>query len=650
MNANTINIIEFDRIKNEIEEYALSDMGKGLVRRIAPSIDIAEIEGWMREISEAMAIIGISSSVPIHSLKGMESIMDKLKKGSVISADDLIAIGELLEEGKKLRKFMADKTYAAPIVSSYALSIYELTPLEDEIERCIRNGVVEDRASQELSRIRKKIVILEGRIKEKIESLLKNPRLSGLLQDSVVAMRNGRYVLPVRSEYRRQVEGEALDMSSSGSTVFIEPAEVKRVQEELNLFRIQEEAEVYRILSILSAMAAENIREININMEVMASYDFIFAKAKYCRSIGAEKVKLNRRGFINIQGGRHPLIKDAVPLNFTLGDGYRGLVITGPNTGGKTVVLKTAALLTIMAQSGLEVPVEEGSEIAVFNDILADIGDGQDIKQSLSTFSSHIKNIINIIACADSNTLAIMDELGAGTDPGEGMGLAESVLESVYKKGASILATTHYSEIKEFARSHEGFVNGCMEFDINTLKPLYRLTIGKTGESNAFLIALRLGMDRKIIERAHEITYHEKKDYSRYKFIPSDIVSDEAIKTHEKDKSELTNIVKTRERIERKNKAPLFKIGDCVYVSSMGRTGIVCEAENSKGEVGVMVMKKKFIVNKKRLSLYIDSAELYPEQYDLDIVLKSKEYRKKDKIMNKHHVEGLTIEVDKEQN
>lgn len=648
MNANTINIMEFDKIKNDIEGYTLSDMGKELVRQITPSIDIVEIEGWLKETNEVRAIIDISSSVPIHSLKGMESIMDKLKKDTVLNVEDLSAIEGLLKEGKRLKKFMADKVDAAPQVSSYALSIYELSPLEDEIERCIRNGIVDDRASQELYRIRKKIVILEDRIKEKIEGLLKNSKLRGLLQDSVVAMRNGRYVIPVRSEYRKQVEGEVLDMSSSGSTVFIEPAEVKRVQEELNLCRIQEESEVYRILSSLSAMAAENAREININMEVMANYDFLFAKAKYCKSIGAERVKLNRRGFINIKNGRHPLIKDAVPLNFTLGDGYRGLIITGPNTGGKTVVLKTTALLTIMAQCGLQVPAEEGSEIAVFSDILADIGDGQDIKQSLSTFSSHIKNIINIVECADPNTLAIMDELGAGTDPGEGMGLAVSVLESVYQKGASILATTHYSEIKEFASSHEGFINGCMEFDINTLKPLYRLTIGKTGESNAFLIALRLGMDRRIIERAHEITYHEKKDYSRYKFEPSDIAGQEAVKIHEKDESELNNTVKAREKIERKNKAPSFKVGDCVYVSSMGRTGIVCEAENSKGDIGVMIMKKKFVVNKKRLSLYIDSAELYPEQYDLDIVLKNKEDRKKEKIMSKRHVEGLTIEVNKE--
>jgi dsDNA-specific endonuclease/ATPase MutS2 len=290
--------------------------------------------------------------------------------------------------------------------------------------------------------------------------------------------------------------------------------------------------------------------------------------------------------------------------------------------------------------------VEEGSEFAVFADILTDIGDGQSIEQNLSTFSSHIKNIIDIIKCSDPYTLVILDEVGAGTDPGEGMGIAASVLEEIYKKGSVLLATTHYSEIKEIAEKHEGFKNGCMGFDITTLKPLYKLTIGKAGESNAFLIALRLGMDKGIIEKAHEITYKEHKDYTDYseENIHGTIKKAEIVKSHE-EQLEKAKIARKLEAVsEVQDKTSSFKIGDCVYISSMGRTGIVCEAENSKGEIGVMVMKKKLKINQKRLSLYVDGSELYPEDYDFDIVFKNKDYRKKNKIMNKKHVEGMKIE------
>jgi DNA mismatch repair protein MutS2 len=303
----------------------------------------------------------------------------------------------------------------------------------------------------------------------------------------------------------------------------------------------------------------------------------------------------------------------------------------------------------MMAQSGLHVPVEENSEFAVFIDILADIGDGQSIEQSLSTFSSHIKNIVNILSCADKHTLVIIDEIGSGTDPGEGMGLAVSILEEVYDKGSVILATTHYSEIKDFAKNHEGFINGSMEFDINTLKPLYKLNVGKVGESNAFLIALRLGMDNKIIERAHEITYKNKKDYSEFKWESKEAILQprEAIEVHQQQIKKLAKAEEKSAMEEKLKIVPKFKLGDCVYVSFMDRTGIICELENSKGEYGVMVMKKKLKINNKRLSLYIANEELYPENYDFDIVFDNKENRKNKSILNKRHIDGLEVIIKK---
>lgn len=304
----------------------------------------------------------------------------------------------------------------------------------------------------------------------------------------------------------------------------------------------------------------------------------------------------------------------------------------------------------MMAQSGIHVPVEDGSEFAVFVDVLVDIGDGQSIEQSLSTFSSHIKNIISILDNANKHTLVIMDEIGAGTDPGEGMGIAIAVLEELYMKKATILATTHYSEIKDFALNHEGFVNGCMEFDINTLKPLYKLNIGKPGESNAFLIALRLGMNKNIIERAHEVTYKEQKEYLEYKNEDKKESLEDVKESHinEQQLQKYEEAKRLNKVYEKQKAEPMFSLGDCVYISFMNRTGIIYESENAKGEYGVLVMKKKLKINKKRLSLHIAKDELYPEDYDFDIIFETKENRKKKKTMDKKHIEGIEIELKKQ--
>lgn len=657
MNETTVRLLEYDKIKEKLMEYAVSEPGKNLVRKLQPSIDIQVIKGWLNETTEARALVDRYSAIPLYSLSGIDQATDKLGKGTVLHPEELTIVFNLLEGGRRVKKFMEGKEGAAPTISLYARSIYELGDLAEEIGRCIVNESIDDKASPELFRVRKKILITEERIKSKLESILRSPAYSAYIQDAVVSLRGGRYVIPVKKEHRRNIEGVVLDTSISGSTIFIEPEGVRKLQDELNLLKIEEEREEYRILSCLTGMIESHQREISINIETMAHYDFVFAKAKYSRAIEGNAAELNTRNYIRINGAKHPLIgRSAIPLDFEIGNGYKALVITGPNTGGKTVVLKTVGLLTMMVQSGLHVPAEKGSEFAVFRDILADIGDGQSIEQSLSTFSSHIKNIIGILECADPYTLVIMDELGAGTDPAEGMGLAVSVLEDIYRKEATLLATTHYSEIKGFASEREGFENGCMEFDIETLKPLYRLKIGKAGESNAFLIALRLGIDRKVIERAHEITYKEKKEYI-YKPKLENNGEDRVVKAaadsgfgrfHMQQVIKQKETADARKRVNEQKVEQIFKLGDCVFISSMGRTGIVCELENSKGEVGVMVMKKRLKVNKKRLSLYIDGQEMYPDDYDFDIVLETKENRRKRHQMARKHVEGMVIEIGKE--
>ncbi len=651
MDKYALTVLEYDKIKEQLKQYAVSEEAKAVIDRLEPSTDSNAAEGWLRETGEARRIIDVRSGVPLSALSGIGRLFDKSGKGMVLLPEELTVLMDLLECVRRMKHFMLGMRLHAPSISAYADSMYELEDLYAEIARCIIDGRVDDRASPELHRIRKKLWITEDRIKQKLSSILNAASASGYLQEAVVSTRNGRYAIPVKREHRRSLDGAVLDISSSGSTVFIEPSGIARLQEELNILRFDEENEVYRILARLTALADGCARELSINVEAMVHYDFLFAKAKYARAFDARSAGLNNSGNILIKRGRHPLIgMSAVPLDFHIGGDYRALVITGPNTGGKTVALKTVGLLTLMVQSGLHVPVSEGSEFAVFADILADIGDGQSIEQSLSTFSSHVMNISAILKRAGQDTLVIMDEVGAGTDPSEGMGFAAAVLEEAYAKGATLVATTHYSELKKFAADTPGFKNGCMGFDINTLKPLYSLKIGQPGESNAFLIALRLGMEGRIIERAHEITYREKKRYDRSLLKPETGqetgTAADGIPVCEPAAEEVKKVKKLQKQAEEQPKPSQkgFSVGDCVYIGSMGRTGIVCEAENSKGEVTVMVMKKKLRVNKKRLSVFIDGKELYPDNYDFDIVLESKENRKKKKLMGKGHAEGVVIE------
>ena len=661
MNQTTLEILEYQAIIDMLEEFTVSKMGRDLVRALKPETDAAIIRNWLMETNESRALLDKGASVPLSSLSGIGKVMEKLGKVTALQPEDLTIIRNVLIGAGRIISYMKSRTELAPHVASYASSMYTLEDLASEIDRCIRDNRVDDRASPELARIRKRIALVETRIASKLESILRSPAWQDKLQDQVVSIRGGSYVIPVKREHRRSIEGTVVDTSSSGSTVFIEPEAIRLLKNELNLLRIEEEKEVFRLLSWLTGIAEGYRREIMINVQTMAYYDFLFAKAKLSNAMKAVCPEINEDRRIVIVKGRHPLIGDhAVPLDFRIGEDYQALIITGPDTGGKTVVLKTVGLFCLMAQSGLHVPADAGTSLPVFRDILADIGDGQSITQSLSTFSSHIRNIISIIRCAGPGTLVIIDELGTGTDPAEGMGLAIAVMEELKRKDSIILATTHYSEIKDFAGRTPGFENGCMLFDPDTLMPLYTLNIGIPGESNAFLISLRLGMDPEIISRAHEITYKEKKVYNAPSIPPdqgmdgdsgreaSALVNADMIEYGERSARKAEQRRESRKKAEKQRIESPFKVGDCVYVSSMNRTGIVCEPENARGEVGVLIMKKRFLISRKRLRPYIDGKDLYPDDYDMSIVLDSKENRKKRRIMSKRHVEGLTIQISED--
>ncbi|WP_226085143.1 endonuclease MutS2 [Mesobacillus sp. S13] len=641
MNEQTYTVLGYDKIKEEIAGFALTESGRVKTREIQPSTNQKQIESWQEEVYEAIEILNISSSVPIHGLDGMETILKGFNKGVPLRTEQLVLLLSFLETCNKIRRFMKDKEFAAPRVSAYVFGIEELPELAAEIQRCIRNGRIDDYASKELLKVRKQIGIQEERLKEKLNQLLKSSKIKPYLQEAVISQRNGRYVVPVKKEYRGKVKGSVLDTSASGSTLFVEPEEIGYFQDQMEWLFLEEQAELEKVLFHLTGLAEGKEKEIRMAIETMVHYDCLFAKAKYCRSIDAKKVDIHDDSVIVFNEARHPLLGEkAVPLNIEIGTDYHALVITGPNTGGKTVSIKTAGLLILMAQSGLLLPVGEESAAGIFHKVLVDIGDGQSIEQNLSTFSSRVINIIEILKEANDKTLVLLDELGSGTDPGEGMGLATAILENLNNKGATIFATTHYSEIKDFADHHEDFMNGSMEFNLETLKPTYRLRIGKGGESQAFAIALKLGIHPKLLERAHHITYKTEQDYTS-------LFEDDPAALKEREQQITANRHK-RQKSSKVSKKPVkvFEMGDSVHVLSTGELGVIFKGPDSKGNYVVQTRERKIEVNYKRLKLNLPASELYPEDYDFSIIFESKEHRKLLNRMEKKHVEESIIRED----
>jgi dsDNA-specific endonuclease/ATPase MutS2 len=553
------------------------------------------------------------------------------------------------------------------MLSGYGDSLKPLTAIREDIQSCISHDMVLDQASPELARIRKKIGLVEAKVKDKLDKLLRHPAYKDVLQDSLVSQRGGRYVVPVKAAYKRQMEGQVLDRSTSGSTVFIEPEEVRRLQDELNLLKCDEEKVCYVIQSELTNDLAAEMKQIHSQLAIMTHCDWVFARARLAKRHNSIAPEIKAEAVIKLVEARHPLLENsAVPLTVELGTQYRGIVITGPNTGGKTVAMKTVGLLTQMALSGLHIPAEKGSVIGYVEQVLADIGDGQSISHNLSTFSSHMTNVARILESANNKTLVLLDEVGSGTDPKEGMGIAVAIMEALYQKGCLIIASTHYGEIKTFASEHVGFVNGSMGFDVQSLKPLYRLTVGKAGDSNGLLIAKRLGMPLNIIERAMavigaehvlpEITEVlpvvslksaavEKKleDVSPCEKATSAHCNLEKVDLEASAKAEAERLLRLREEgelVERK-----LEVGDFVNVPFMKISGVVSDLANRKGEIEILYQGKRIRVLQKRVKVAIQKEDLYPgSEYDLDIVLKTWDYRKKNKLMNKGKGKGQVIE------
>lgn len=535
MNQKALKTLEYTKIITQLESHAASPLGKSLCRDLVPSSDLEEVRTWQAQTTDAADRVRLKGTVSFSGLRDIGSSLKRLEIGSSLSISELLSISSVLTvtarakaygrqdipentftprfPGQQPPKQTAAEEYAPDSLDPLFQALEPLTPVNNEIKRCILSeDEIADDASPGLSHVRRSLKACADRIHTQLNSILNSHRT--YLQDAVITMRDGRYCLPVKSEYKSQVSGMVHDQSATGSTLFIEPMAIVKLNNEIRELEIQEQKEIEAVLASLSNQTAPHIEELQLDMELLAQLDFIFAKASLSHQYRCTAPIFNDKGYINIKDGRHPLLdqKKAVPINVWLGKDFDLLIVTGPNTGGKTVSLKTVGLFTLMGQAGLHIPAWEGSELAVFDNVFADIGDEQSIEQSLSTFSAHMTNTVRILSEADSRSLCLFDELGAGTDPTEGAALAIAMLSFLHNMKCRTMATTHYSELKVFALTTPGVENACCEFNVETLQPTYRLLIGVPGKSNAFAISKKLGLPDYIIEDAKN--HLEAKDES----------------------------------------------------------------------------------------------------------------------------------------
>lgn len=507
MNEKAFKTLEYNKIIDLLTEQAASPKAKELCRSLKPMTDKAKIEAAQTQTADALTRLFQKGSVSFSGIHDMEASLKRLEIGGTMGIDEFLALSSLLEAAKRVKAFSRGKSEdgARDSLDDLFDGIEPLTPLLDEIRRCIiSEDEISDDASPALKNIRRSIRSMNDRVHSQMTAMLNNTNIRNSLQDGVITMRNGRYCLPVKAEYKNQVPGMVHDQSSTGSTLFIEPMAVVNLNNELKELYLKEQEEISVILANLSNLTSEYIPYIREDYRILTELDFIFAKASLAKIYNGTAPIFNENGYIHIRKGRHPLLNKhkVVPVDVTLGDAFDLLIITGPNTGGKTVSLKTVGLFTLMGQAGLHIPANDRSELCVFHEVFADIGDEQSIEQSLSTFSSHMTNIISILDHVDEHSLVLFDELCAGTDPTEGAALAISILSKLHARGIRTMATTHYSEIKVFALETPGVENACCEFSVETLSPTYRLLIGIPGKSNAFAISGKLGLSADIIEDA----------------------------------------------------------------------------------------------------------------------------------------------------
>lgn len=552
METEVYKVLEYEKIREMLAACAGSSLGKERAHALEPSTEFDEVERWQEETAEAVRIHAMTAP-PLGGIHDLRPLLRKIRMGAVLALDELVDVRSTLYAMRNVKEFFKTLEIEAPILKEWAHGIEVLGQLERRLEHTIdEHGSLRDDASAELQRLRREIQTTQNRIKERIGAVLRASENQKYFQDAIVTLRDERYVIPVKAEYRRFFPGIVHDQSATGATLFIEPMTIVELNNDVKQLAISEQHEVERILRDVSHQIGSAQESLLENLSILASFDFTFAKAKLAEDMEAQQPSLNREGHALLWQARHPLIpRDrVVPIDLELGKTYTMLLITGPNTGGKTVSMKTFGLLVLMAQSGCFLPTAPDSTLPVYQNVYADIGDEQSIEQSLSTFSAHMTHIVSILSKVESEDLVLVDELGAGTDPEEGAALAMAILERLLAVSASTVATTHYSELKTFAYTREGIENACVEFDVKSLRPTYRLLIGIPGASNAFAISRRLGLSESIILRAQQLV---KEDHAQFEHVVNELEREKLL--YEQHNAELAERQLRVTRLEQKVEA-----------------------------------------------------------------------------------------------
>ena len=624
-------VLEFDKVKERWKELAVTEHAHELIDGARFLMSELELKSALKDTTDARELIEKLGTPPLQNVTEIKEIMDIARKDQCLTPYQLERVGMILSAVRRLKDYLERGKVFQNSLAYYEENFDAADDLREEIARQIRNERVDDYASKELAQLRMQIIKKTEEMKQKADQIMRSNKEA--MADNFSTYRNGRLCLPVKKEYKYKIPGSVIDKSSTGNTLFVEPVGVANIYEEIDLLRISEENEVYRILYTLTAMVAQAEVLMEENIRMMEKLDFIFSKGKLSIDMQACEPMITLEREIKFKNARHPLMDRSVcvPLQFEIGGETKGIVITGPNTGGKTVAIKTVMLNCLMAQSGLHVTSEEAS-ICMNSNYLCDIGDGQNISENLSTFSAHIKNVLEVLSEVNQSSLVIMDELGSGPDPAEGMGIAIAILEELRKSECHFIVTTHYPEVKEYADKANGIVNARMTFDKDSLLPTYQMIIGEAGESCAFYIADRLGMPESMLKVAVEAAYGKKA--------AEDFV---AHNTNKLEKKKTGSIKKIKKNTKKANMTQEFNIGDSVMIYPDQKIGIVCEKVNEKGVLRVQVKGKKIWINRKRVKLHVAASELYPEDYDFSIIFESVENRKLKHDMSRKYTEETLI-------
>lgn len=627
--------IEFDKVKEIWSELAVTDWAKEKIKEVSFCYSENELKKQLRDTTDARNLIEKIGIPPLQNISEIKEVLLMVEKGDCLTPYQLERVEKVLVAIKRLKDYLERGKRYDNSLAYYQENLDSILELREEISSKIRNGSVDDYASKELEQIRRQITKCQEQMKQKMEQIMRSHK--DCMAEQYCTFRNGRMCIPVKKDCRAKISGSVIDKSSTGTTLFMEPSSVGKYYEEIQLLKISEENEVYSILYTLSVLVLASAPTLRDNLTTMEKLDYIFSKGKLSIDMDAIEPAINTERKIRLEEARHPLMDKniAVPLQFEIGEKIHGIVITGPNTGGKTVAIKTVMLNCMMAQCGLHVTCKQ-ADICMNSSYLCDIGDGQNLSENLSTFSAHITNVLQVLSEADRESFIIMDELGSGTDPTEGMGIAIAILEELRKSGAIFLVTTHYPEVKEYALKTEGIVNARMVFDKETLSPTYQMVIGEAGESCAFYIAERLGLPKEMLKTAIGATYGEAAVAS-YPFqnLESKIVKKTSGKILKAKTTKGTAKLSTR-----------YKIGDSVMVYPEKKIGIVCEPMNEKGVLRVQLPGKKIWINHKRVKLQVAATELYPEDYDFSILFDTVENRKKRHQMQRKYTDVVIESED----